>query len=226
MTTETEPLPPALSDFVAELCRAWGVPAGPLPPPQPFDLTKAIRAQRMESFHRFCPQEFHARIDESKIPNLAAWKKADAWTGKYPGLWLWSRRSGRGKTRMLWRHFGRLHVDHGRTVQRTTGVNLAEEYHDRHKRNQTGAFYRDLCCTDIVMLDDLDKLVLPEEGQGFGQAEEAGRNVRMLRELFDTFYEEHTPVIVTANKPINWFAERIGESGDRRLRAVCTEIEF
>ncbi len=48
----------------------------------------------------------------------------------------------------------------------------------------------------------------------------------MLRELFDTFYEDHTRVVVMANQPIAWFAQRIGESAERRMRAVCVEVNF
>lgn len=203
-----------------------GLPNVTTTEPAPCDIAAIIRRQRLDAFHRQCPPEFHVAIDEAKLPNLQAWKESDAWHGDFPGLWLWSKATGMGKTRMLWRKFGELHVQRGMSVQRTTGLNLAEEYHDAFNRNQTANFYRAICCVQVVMMDDLDKMPLPERNLGFGATEHAARNARMLRELFDTFYEEHTRVVVTANQPIAWFAQRIGESAERRMRAVCVEVNF
>lgn len=218
--------PQQLGDLAEGFRKMWGMPDGPLPEPPPVDRAAERRKQRMEIYKRQCPAEFLQPIDRRKIKNLAAWDEADAWPVTFPGCWLWSRETGEAKSRMLWRQFGRAHVEKGMSVQRTTGLNLSEEYHDCHKKNCTSQFYRQMAGTEVVMLDDLDKMNLPAGGQGFGEREEGMRNARMLRELFDTFYEEHTRVLVTANEPISWFAERIGESAERRMRAVCTEIHF
>lgn len=220
---DTDPVP--MSSLAESIRKEWGL-LEVRTQPAPFDVREAVRRQRLETFHRFCPPEFHQKIDMTKIRNQKAWADADKWQGEFPGVWLWSKETGEAKTRMLWRKFGQLHVDAGLSVQRVTGLNLAEEYADCFRCGKTAQFYRHLCGTDVVMLDDLDKMPLPDEGQGFGEREAGVRGARMLRELFDTFYEEHTRVLVTANQPIQWFEERIGPSAERRMRTVCTEIEF
>lgn len=192
-------------------------------PPSPKEM---VRNQRMQRFREFCPEEFQKKIVRELIPNVAAWDKADLWTGGHPGVWLWSHDTGEAKSRMLWRKFGQLHVDNGKTVCRVTGANLAEEYHDAFNKSRTGQFYRDLTGFEVVMLDDLDKMPLPRQGVGFAEHDQAERNARMLRELFDRFYESHTPVLVTSNEGIAWFGQRIGPSAERRMRECCTEIEF
>lgn len=218
--------PQSIGSLADHFRKEWKIEYAEIGPAPTYNLAAHIKRQRMESFHKSCPEEFHQAIDRTKIKNLKAWDEADKWDITAPGIWIWSHATGEAKTRMLWRKFGQAHVEKGLTVQRTTGLNLAEEYHDCYKRNTTSLFYRMICATDVVMFDDLDKMRLPEDGQGYAEREEASRNARMLRELFDTFYEEHTQVLVTANEPISWFADRIGESAERRMRAVCTEIKF
>lgn len=218
--------PKLIGDIAAEFRRAWGMSEEPAKPrPQP-DVAAIIRAQRLDRFREFCPPEFRARIDRGLIPNLAAWDRADEWAGSSPGLWLWSATTGRAKTRMLWRKFGQLHVEHGMSVMRVSGLNLAEEYHDAFNGNRTASFYRELTRCDVLMLDDLDKMPLPQRKQGFSEHQHADRNARMLREVFDHIYENHTPTLITANEPIQWFSERVGASAERRMRTTCTEIEF
>jgi hypothetical protein len=195
-------------------------------PPPETDPKQLIRQQRMETFRKFCPAQFQAKIDRTLIPNLEAWDKADAWHGSFPGLWLWSNDTGEAKTRMLWRKFGQMHVECGKAVLRVSGLNLAENYHDCHNRNRSGQFYADLTAFQVVMLDDLDKMPLPQIQQGFSEQANADRNGRMIRELFNRFYENKTVVLVTANEDIRWFGERIGESAERRMREVCAEIAF
>ena len=225
MSHTTDPQP--LGDFVAEWRRLGLIPDGPpTAPATPIDTAAYIRERRLERFKEICPPEFLQAIDRTKIANVAAWDEADAWPGTHPGIWLWSNDTGEAKTRMLWRKFGQLHVDHGKSVMRTTGLHLAEDYRDCIHRAATTAFYGRFGRIDVVMLDDLDKIPLPQMGQGFRASEEADRNGRMLRELFDGFYEDHTPVLVTANEPIAWFGARLGPSGERRMREVCKEIEF
>lgn len=194
-------------------------------PPQP-SVADQIRGQRMETFRRMCPEQFQDKIDRAKIPNLTAWDLADAWQGTHPGIWLWSANTGEAKTRMLWRKFGQFHVERGRNIVRITGASLAEEYHDAFSKSRTGGFYADICRCDVVMLDDLDKVPLPRNGVGFSETDQGERNARMLRELFDRFYEVRKPVLVTANESISWFAERIGPSTERRMRETCGEIAF
>jgi hypothetical protein len=222
-------------DFLDVLRREWGLPprdpnapvAAPMSEEEAAAHTRRlIREQRREAFRRFCPEEFRQKIDRTKIPNVAAWDEADAWSGGCPGLWLWSHETGEAKTRMLWRKFGQLHAEQGKTVLRVTGLNLAEEYHDCYKRNCTAQFYRHMCGVQVVMLDDLDKMPLQRRDQGYAERDNAVQNGRMLRELFDTFYEERTPVLVTANEPIAWFADILGPSTERRMRAVCREVAF
>lgn len=217
-----------MGSLADEFRRLWGLAprdpnAAPLPVPTVEDL---IRDQRRENFRRFCPKEFQQKIDRTKIPNLAAWDEADKWNGRAPGIWLWSHSTGEAKSRMLWRKFGQLHVEQGRTVVRITGLNLAEDYHDHFNKNATAQFYRHLAGRkgQVVMLDDLDKMPLPAADLGYAERVHADRNARMLREVFDMFYEEHVPVLVTANEPIAFFAERCGPSTERRMKAVCTEV--
>lgn len=223
--------PQQASDFIAAFRKAWGIVEREKVKPQTQEEIDAkIRAlverQRMENFRRFAPPEFVQKIDRTKIPNLKAWDLADSWEGTFPGRWLWSHETGEAKTRMLWKKFGQFHVRKGMSVQRVTGLNLAEDYHDAYNKSRTANFYRDLCSTDVLMLDDLDKMPLPSPKAGFSESDNSRRNARMLRELFDSLYEDHSIVLVTSNEPIAWFAERIGESAERRMRAVCTEIQF
>ncbi len=216
----------SIGDLAAHFRKEWGLEDKPLAEPKEFDLQSYLREQRMNAFKRFCPEEFLKAIDRRKIRNLVAWDLADQWDGSFPGLWLWSHDTGEAKTRMLWRKFGQCHVEKGMTVQRTTGLNLSEEYHDAYQKNRTSDFYRHIVGCQVVMLDDLDKMALPNEQLGYSERDQGARNGRMIRELFDTFYEEHIRVVVTANEPIKWFAERIGESAERRMRSVCVEIPF
>jgi hypothetical protein len=193
---------------------------------KPFDVSEYVRKQRMERFKQFCPTEFQQAIKPDLIEDPAAWEKADAWNGTHKGIWIWSHATGLAKSRMLWRKYGQLHVKQAKTVCRITGFNLAEAYHDAVNQSKTASFYYGLLGFDVIMLDDLDKMLLPEEGLGFKEQESAGRNARMLRELFDRFYERHMPVLVTANEPIEWFTQRCGPSTGRRMTEVCTEIAF
>jgi hypothetical protein len=215
------------------LRRAWGLPDTTPSPVAPISeeeererIRQLIRSQRLERFNEFCPTEFRQKIDESKIPNLAAWRAADSWTGNHPGLWLWSSDTGEAKTRMLWRKYGQLHVEQGKTIVRIGGVNLSEAYAEAYFASKTDLFYSRFSKMAVVMLDDLDKIPLMEHGIGYKEKEIADRNTRMLHQLFNHFYEWRKPVLVTANQNIAWFQERLGESAARRIRSVCTEIDF
>src|SRR4051812_49372842 len=89
-----------LSPF-ADLLDQWkaaGLIDPSAPKPAPRDPASFVREQRLARFKELCPVEFQQKIDRSKLPNLAAWDEADAWTGCAPGLWLWSHETGRGKT--------------------------------------------------------------------------------------------------------------------------------
>lgn len=228
MTTESDSTESLGQIFKREWQRLGLMPADapraePKPAPEPHI---ALRAQRMARFDEFCPQRFREKIDRTLIPNLAAWDDADKWAGAHPGVWLWSHDTGEAKTRMLWRKFGQLHVERGLTIARITGANLAEEYHDAFNKSRTAEFYGRITSFQIMMIDDIDKMSLPREGAGFGDQDNAQRNARMLREVFDRFYEKKTPLLVTANESIQWFGERIGQSGERRIRETCNEIPF
>ncbi len=198
----------------------------PVTPTPEFDVKAYVVAQRMARFKEFCPVEFQKKIIPKLIESPAAWALADAWEGTHKGVWLWSHGTGMAKSRMLWRKYGQLHVRKGKSVLRITGFNLAEAYHDSLIIGKTSSFYGRIMGCDVVMLDDLDKMKLPDDADGFKEKEEGARNARMLRELFDRFYERHAPVLVTANEPIAWFTERIGPSGGRRMAEVCDEICF
>lgn len=215
--------PIGIGSFRANWIAAGLIPDGPpgqlAPPKTPEEEAAAVRAcvrnQRIEVFRSKCPEEFRKKIDRAMIPNVAAWDSADSWKGTFPGIWLWSYKTGEAKTRMLWRQFGRQHVDLGKSVLKITGQALAEEYFGYHMNGEPRSFYRWIGSHDIVMLDDLDKLDLDDR-----------RAPRMCRELFDEFYSWHKPVLVTANEPIAHFEQRIGPSTGRRMSAVCTEVEF
>lgn len=214
----------AFGNLAEEFRRKWGLESAEPVARLAVDVQQLVRAQRLDHFRSLCPPRFLEKIDRTKIPNLAGWDDADTWTGGCPGVWLWSHETGEAKTRFLWRKFGEFHVEQGKTVARVTGLNLAEEYHDCFVRARTDLFYARFDRVDVVMLDDLDKMDLPAEGTSFAEQDRGARNARMLRELFDKFYEQLTPVLVTANEPIAWFAARIGPSGERRMRAVCREV--
>lgn len=217
--------------FLAEFRELAGLdPAAPIPPPRTAEEERAlvaeqIRRERLERFRHLCPEEFRQRIELALIANPAAWAAADRWAGAAPGLWLWSHATGRGKTRMLWRKFGQLHVERGLAVVRLTGAHLAEEYHDACQRARTSQFYAQFRAIGAVFLDDLDKLALPDP-RAERDSHAALVNGRMVRELFDEFYAHRIPVLVTANEPIAYFAARLGPSAERRMREVCHEIEF
>jgi hypothetical protein len=223
MTPETEKAPAAFADLAAQWREAGILPASAesgdataqRAPAKPFDVAAALRAQRLERFREQCPAEFRKPINAALLPNIRAWEKADAWAGGYPGIWLWSHATGRGKTRMAWRQFGRLHVEHGKQIIKATGQALAEEYFAAHMDGQPRSFYRWLMRADLIVIDDADKIDLSDR-----------RYVRMVRELFDELYAHRKPAIVTANEPIAWFAKNCGESCARRMREVCAEVEF
>lgn len=174
-----------------------------------------VRKQRMDKFKESCPSEFRQVINRDLIPNLAAWDDADAWDGKHQGIWIWSHETGHAKSRMLWRQFGRLHVEHGKACLKVSGQALAEEYFGYHMAGEPRAFYAWILAYDVLMIDDLDKMDLDDK-----------RAPRMCRELFDLCYEKRKPVLVTANEPIEHFQKRIGDSTARRMSSVCREIKF
>ena len=163
--------------------------------------SEVLREQRLARFNDLCPAQFRERIRRELLPNLTAWDAADAWTGGHPGIWLWSAATGLGKTRMLWRHLGRMHVEHGRSILKLSGQAMAEEYFRLHMDGKPGDFYRWLEQSDLIFLDDLDKIDFSNP-----------RSPRMLRETFDKFYEAKKPVLVTANEPIAWFGSTLGET--------------
>jgi len=193
-----------------------GPPPAPRTEEQERELIRAqLRAQRLTRFKETCPAEFRRKIDLSLVPNLQAWEEADLWQGTYPGLWLWSHESGRGKTRMLWRKFGYLHCDLGKSVLKLTGQALAEEYFRYHMDGNPRGFYGFLSRFDVIMLDDFDKIDLSDR-----------RAPRMAREIFDEFYSRRQVILVTANESANFFEKRVGLSMGRRIREVVTEIKF
>ena len=222
-TADDQSAPVSFADALRKEWIAAGLmpetpPAPPVPLTQDEENAKVrefIRAQRMDAFKASCPAEFRQKIDPALIPNPKAWAAADGWSGAHPGLWLWSHATGRAKTRMLYRKFGWLHVDRGRSVLKITGQHLAEEYFGYHMQGHPRAFYGWVLGYDVVMLDDLDKIDLADR-----------RAPRMCRELFDEFYAQRKPVLVTANENIEHFQARIGDSTARRMSSVCREIEF
>lgn len=182
--------------------------------PPPFDIGAYLTAQRLARFKELCPAEFRKPIDRALVANPAAWDEADAWNGAHPGLWLWSHETGRGKSRMAWRQFGRGHVRHGKFTIKASGQSLCEDYFAAHMDGEPRAFYKRVLRADLLIIDDLDK------------AEWNERNKRTVRELFDELYAHQKAVIVTANEPIAWFADVIGPSCVRRMAEVCREINF
>lgn len=210
---------PPIADWLEDFRRQWA-PDMVIGQHKPKEVTEdeirqQIRHQRLAAFRELCPPEFSQKIDRSKIPNTGAWDQADVWQGAFPGLWLWSHATGKGKSRMLWRQFGKLHVDFGRDVVRATGQQLAEDYFRFYMAGNPREFYRRLMRHDVIMIDDLDKADF-----------RADRTVRMLRELWDFLYEANKPVLVTANEDITEIENRLGMSGGRRIRHVCREVCF
>jgi chromosomal replication initiation ATPase DnaA len=222
MNDEPEKLSFSIDDIRRQWIEAGIMPAEPAPEPIPLTqseeearVRQLVRTQRMDAFKSNCPDEFMHKIDRTLLPNLEAWDKADAWAGTFPGIWLWSHCTGKGKTRMLYRQFGRLHVEQGKAVIKISGQALAEEYFAYHMKGEPRSFYSWMNRYDVVMIDDIDKIDLEDR-----------RAPRMCRELFDEFYSKHKSVLVTANEPIEHFQKRIGDSTSRRMHAVCEEISF
>lgn len=219
----------AAPDYLGAMRAEW-VAAGVMPAidscsnpalsrPREVDPAALAQKSRLAQFLGMCPEEFRAKIDRTRIPNLAAWDRADEWQGQHPGLWLWSAATGRAKSRMLWRKFGQLFVERNRRCLRIRGTRLAEAYYEYHMDKNPAGFYRMFERADVIMLDDLDKVNL--------RADSTINMPRVIHQLFDEFYEQHKPVLVTANEPIQYFEQRIGKSADRRITAVCAqEIEF
>lgn len=215
MSDEAEKAPSEFADFRAAWIAAGLIdPNAPAVEPAPFDSVAYLRAQRMEKFKELCPAEFRQAIDRTRLPNLAAWDEADKWAMTAPGLWLWSHETGRGKSRMAWRLFGRAHVEHGRFVLKCSGQSLVEDYFQAHMDGEPRRFYRRMLQPEILILDDLDKAEVNE------------RNRRALRELWDEFYAHRKAVVVTSNEPVAFFEEQYGPSCVRRMREVCREIKF
>lgn len=178
-------------------------------------VKKCVREQRFSRFREICPAEFAKKIDRSRIKNLDAWDDADKWEGAFPGLWIWSHETGLGKTRMLWRKFGHLHVNLGRVIVKSSGQNLVERYFEYHMDGNPSAFYGWLLRHEVVMIDDIDKVDLDDK-----------RARQMMRELFDRMYEANKLILVTANEPIAEMERRLGLSGGRRMRELCREVHF
>lgn len=174
-----------------------------------------LRASRLADFKRSCPAEFCLPIDRARIPNIAAWDVADSWACSSPGLWLWSHETGRAKSRMAWRLLGRAYCNHGKRYFATTGMHLAEIYFGYHMAGEPASFYSMVFRNDLVLVDDIDKCDVADKRTG-----------PMLREFFDEAYKRRAAVVVTANEPISYFEQVIGSSAARRLREVCTEIQF
>lgn len=215
MNNETEKHPQAIESFRDAWLKAGLIaPEAPKPEAKPFDIAEAVRAQRTERFRALCPEEFYQKIDRSLLPNLAAWDLADAWNLAAPGLWLWSHETGKGKSRMAWRLFGRAHVSLGKYVLKASGQSLCENYFEAHMDGDPRRFYRRMLEPDILVIDDLDKAEITE------------RNRRAIRELFDDLYSHRKAVVITANEPIEWFRASLGESCVRRMNEVCREIKF
>lgn len=210
---EIEPSP------FAAMREAWikaGVidPNAPTPAAQPLDTAAVVRESRMNRFREVCPAEFRKNIDRAMLPNLAAWDEADAWSMSSPGIFLWSHASGKGKSRMAWRIFGRAHVELGKHVLKCSGQSLVEDYFECHMDGEPRNFYRRMLAPEILIIDDFDK------------AEFSERNRRAIRELWDELYANRKAVVVTSNEPIEWFIKPLGESCVRRMREVCREIAF
>lgn len=220
------PLAAGSSAFLDALRREW-TDAGIIPvrsdsapatlriEPTEDEVQAAARKGRLVQFQEICPAEFRPKIDEALLPNLGSWREADKWDGSHLGIFLWSHETGRAKTRMLWRQFGRLYVERGKRVIKFTGQKLAEVYFGYHMDGDPSGFYRWIMSHQVLMLDDLDKIRFDDE-----------RATRMLRELFDQLYSARHAVLATSNEPIEFFSKHIGESGARRIRAVCREIKF
>lgn len=210
--------PRTLSAEFAAILEAWTAKESSEPTNRPEikrDTASILRQQRLDRFRELCPAEFRAAIDRAKVPNLAAWDDADRWDGTHPGIWLWSHETGRAKSRMLWRQFGRLHVEHGKRILRITGQQLAEEYFAQHMAGEPREFYKWVSRHQVLMLDDLDKIDTAEM-----------RTAKMLRELWDVIYAEHIAVLVTANEPPAHFEQKLGRSLGRRIAESVREIKF
>lgn len=189
-------------------------------PAGPVDLEarskELIQEHRLKDFMSRCPAEFRSKIDPALLPNLAAWEGADRWTpGEFPGLWLWSDETGRGKTRMLWRKIGQAAVRLGLRHIYTTGAHLGEWQYESYRDGKPTEFHQRFRNQDVVFLDDLDKYPLTEE-----------RAARPFRELWDFFYTKHISVLVSANEPPEFIKDCVGQSAYRRVQEVCRAVRF
>ncbi|MSU47390.1 MAG: hypothetical protein EXS42_09800 [Lacunisphaera sp.] len=192
-----------------------------IPPPNELvDLDarsrELIQESRLNDFKAKCPPEFLPPIKRALLSNLEAWDAADSWTsGTYPGLWLWSAETGRCKTRMAWRKIEQGIVKLGLRYVFTTGGSLADLCYQDFREGEPAEFVRRFKRYNLVVIDDVDKFPFADERPG-----------RAFRDLFDYFYSQHVSVLVTSNEPIDYVAQRLGDSSERRIREVCRELRF
>lgn len=174
------------------------------------------RRARHAEFQKKCPVEFRQALDLSKLKNPGAWQEGWAWApGTFPGLWIWSAETGRGKTRFAWHKIGQAFLHTWADPLFVTGVQLYDLAYNKWREGSPGEFRDFFRRRSFVVLDDLDKFYLGKDEIAL-----------MLRELFDFFYRERVSVIVTANVPPEQFAATIGGSAQRRILEVCQPIAF
>lgn len=179
-------------------------------------MAEILARQRLEWFRDRCPLEFQAPLCLEKMPApRSVAMKALSWDVAFPGLWLWSTRSGQGKTRTMWALVKVARIEKGRQIYAYTGQQWADEFWRHHMDGTADELWGWLKRWDVLVLDDVDKINVSDV-----------RQQRALRELFDLIYRERMPCLVTSNRPIAWLTEVLGASAERRVRDSFAEISF
>ena len=164
-------------------------------------LTLQDRAQK---FHRACPEEFKAEIDQDRLPDAPAFQKIADWSGAYPGP-LGYGPTNTAKSRAVWVALKRLCIKEAQTFTWCTAKQMAERYFKWHMDGEPERFWQFFTMTQISFIDDIDKLELND------------RNSGVLFEFYDWAYREHRPVAGTTNRSREWWLEHMGEAFTRRM---------
>ena len=162
------------------------------------------RIERLARFRRVCPPEFMQTIDRGQLLNAKAFDSVASWDGRFPGP-LAVGTTGTAKTRACWSALCRLNVKDNRSVAWFPVKRLITEFARYESKDIADEFWK-MQRTDLIMVDDLDKINWQFESEA-----------AILFQFYDWVYREHRPCMTTTNKSREWWTEKMGEAFARRL---------
>jgi hypothetical protein len=183
---------------------------------------QARREAREKAWMKLCPQEYRLTTEtggkteiarlELVVPKL---KEILAWEFGSRGLIIRSRRSGRGKTRSVWRLLRKQWLNE-RTIAYYTAGMFQRKTQDSAHTFQLEAWFNQLAAIDIIFLDDLGKGNWTENTEAF------------WFDLIEVRTSHGRPVIVTTNYKGEELEDKsrsdTTEFTVRRLRDYCDVI--